>query len=115
MPKLTQTTCDYRHKKMAALMDTLQVDALIFTSADFFQFATNFPTDVQPWERPILAVVPRDGAPFLIMNELSTNHVRFSIEHGKLWITDISFYAEHPKVSNRLPLIGQLHELVAER
>ncbi|MDB5955516.1 Xaa-Pro peptidase family protein [Ramlibacter sp.] len=115
MPKLTQTTFDYRHKKISALMDTLQVDALIFTSADFFQFATNFATDVQPWERPILAVIPREGPPFLIMNELSTNHVRFSIENGKLWITDISFYAEHPKVANRLPLIGQLHELVADR
>jgi Xaa-Pro aminopeptidase len=115
MPKLTQTTCDYRHQKMTALMDMMHVDALIFTSADFFQFATNFHTDVQPWERPIFAVVPRDGAAFLIMNELSTNHVRFSLEKGRLWITDVSFYAEHPKLSNRLPLIGQLHELVADR
>ena len=30
----------------------LAVDALVFTTADFFQFATNFHTDVQPWERP---------------------------------------------------------------
>ncbi len=96
-------------------MDELAVDALVFTTADFFQFATNFHTDVQPWERPIFAVVPRNGNPFLVMNELSTNHVRFSIEQGKLWITDISFYAEHPKVKDRLPLIGQLPELVAER
>lgn len=100
---------------MQRLMDELKVDALVFTSADFFQFATNFHTDVQPWERPIFAVFPRSGDPFLVMNELSTNHVRFSIEKSKLWVTDISFYAEHPKVAERLPLITQIHELLAER
>jgi len=115
MPKLTQTTFKYRHARMTALMDELKLDALVFTTGDFFQFATNFHTDVQPWERPIFAVVPRNGAPFLVMNELSTNHVRFSIEKAKLWVTDISFYAEHPKVGNRLPLIYQLPELLAER
>lgn len=115
MPKLTQKTFQYRHQKMVPLMDSLKVDAIIFTSMDFFQFVTNFHTDVQPWERPIFAVVPRNGAPFLVMNELSTNHVRFSVEKDKLWVTDISFYAEHPKVSGRLPLISQLPELVAGR
>lgn len=115
MPKLSQVTYGYRTEKMKRLMDVLQLDALVFTSGDFFQFATNFHTDVQPWERPIFAVFPRNGEPFLVMNELSTNHVRFSIEQGKLWVTDISFYAEHPKVSNRLPLISQIHELLAEK
>lgn len=115
MPNLTQKTFQYRHQKMTTLMDDLMVDALIFTSGDFFQFATNFHTDVQPWERPIFAIFPRSGTPFLVMNELSTNHVRFSVEKNRLWVTDISFYAEHPKVSNRIPLIGQLPELVAER
>lgn len=115
MPKLTQTTWRYRSDKMQRLMDALQLDALVFSSGDFFQFATNFHTDVQPWERPIFAVFPRNGEPFLIMNELSTNHVRFSIEQGKLWVTDISFYAEHPKVDNRLPLFTQIPELLAER
>ena len=115
MPKLTQRTFQYRHQKMTALMDSLKVDALIFTSGDFFQFATNFHTDVQPWERPIFAVFPRNGTSFLVMNELSTNHVRFSVEKDKLWATDISFYAEHPRVSNRIPLITQLPELLAER
>jgi len=115
MPKLTKALWQYRYDKMTALMDSLQVDALIFTTGDFFQFATNFHTDVLPWERPIFAVVPRNGEPFLVMNELSTNHMRFSQLQGKVWITDVSFYAEHPKVTNRLPLLSQLPELVAER
>ena len=100
---------------MIALMDQLDVDALILTSADFFQFATNFHTDVQTWERPVFAVIPRNGSPFLIMNELSENHVRFSIEKGKLWIRDISFYAEHPRVTNRVPLLQQIPDLLLAR
>lgn len=115
MPKLTEAVWRYRHEKMVQLMDDLRVDALVFTTADFFQFATNFHTDVQPWERPIFAVIPRQGEGFLVMNELSTNHMRFSIEAGKVWVTDITFYAEHPMVRNRLPLVTQLPEIVAER
>ncbi|WP_198970511.1 M24 family metallopeptidase [Xylophilus sp. ASV27] len=115
MPKLTQAVWQYRHDRMVRLMDELAVDALVFTTADFFQFATNFHTDVQPWERPIFAVVPRQGDGFLIMNELSTNHMRFSTEAGKVWITDVTFYAEHPMVQGRLPLVSQLPEILAER
>ena len=68
MPKLTQALWRYRHDKMTQLMDALAVDALVFTTADFFQYATNFHTDVQPWERPIFAVIPRQGDGFLVMN-----------------------------------------------
>lgn len=115
MPKLTKAVWTHRFTKMQALMDETRTDAIVFTGADFFQFATNFHTDVLPWERPIFAVVPRNGTPFLVMNELSTNHMRFSQEQGKVWITDVSFYAEHPRQTQRLPLIQQLPELVAER
>lgn len=115
MAFLTTAVRDYRWSKTRALMDELRVDAFIFTGGDFFQFATNFHTDVQVWERPIYAVLPRNGTPFLVMNELSTNHVRYSLESGKLWISDISFWSEHPRVTNRLPLAPQLPELLAER
>lgn len=115
MPKLTTATWRHRHAQMTALMDAQDLDALVFTSADFFQFATNFHTDVLPWERPIFAVVPRNGEAFLVMNELSTHHMRFSVEQGKVWITDVSFYAEHPRVTQRLPLLAQLPDLVAQR
>jgi Xaa-Pro aminopeptidase len=115
MPKLTQAVWRYRHDKMTKLMNELAVDALVFSTADFFQYATNFHTDVQPWERPIFAVIPRQGEGFLVMNELSTNHMRFSVEAGKVWVTDVTYYAEHPMVQNRLPLISQLPEILADR
>jgi len=106
---------DHRWGLMHALMDRHGLDALAFTSADFFQFATNFSTDVQVWERPIVCVVPRNGAPFVILNELSTNHWRFGIEAGKLWVTDAEFYAEHPRLTRRVPLMPQWADMVADR
>ncbi|WP_342364295.1 Xaa-Pro peptidase family protein [Terrarubrum flagellatum] len=106
---------DYRFGLMRELMDREAFDAIAFTQADFFQFATNFQTDVLPWERPIVCVVPRNGEPFAILNELSTNHWRFTREGQRLWVTDASFYAEHPRVGARLPLASQWVDLVAEK
>jgi Xaa-Pro aminopeptidase len=111
---LTRATADYRRGLMQSLMDRMRLDALAFVTADFFQFGTNFHTDVLPWERPILLVVPRDGAPFAVMHELSTNHLRFAREAQRLWVDDITLYAEHPRVGARLPLYPQWPELVAE-
>uniref|UniRef100_UPI0013315615 M24 family metallopeptidase n=1 Tax=Muricoccus harenae TaxID=2692566 RepID=UPI0013315615 len=115
MASLGEAVRGHRWGLMRALMDLHGLDALAFTSADFFQFATNFGTDVQTWERPILCVVPRNGAPFAILNELSTHHWRFGIEAGKLWVTDTETYAEHPRLTRRAPLLPQWPEMVADR
>lgn len=112
---LSTAVRDHRLALMRGLMDREGYDALAFTSADFFQFATNFATDVQPWERPIVCVVPRDGEPFAVLCELSTNHWRFGLEAQKLWVTDVEFYAEHPRLANRLPLVTEWPQLVADR
>jgi Xaa-Pro aminopeptidase len=114
MAFLGTATRDYRHGLMRELMDLEGLDALAFTSADFFQFATNFSTDVQVWERPVVCVVPRNGSPFAILNELSTNHWRYASEDGRLWVDDVSFYSEHPRTSSRLPLVSQWAQLVAD-
>ena len=106
---------DHRHSAMRALMDREGLDALAFTSADFFQFATNFNTDVQTWERPIVCVVPRDGEPFAVLNELSTNHWRYAAQDQRLWLADAQFYAEHPRTAARLPLRSQWADMVADR
>lgn len=52
MPRLTTAVWRHRRQQMNDLMDALRLDALVFTSADFFQFATNFHTDVLPWGGP---------------------------------------------------------------
>jgi Xaa-Pro aminopeptidase len=115
MATLGNAVRTHRHQQMRELMDREGLDALAFTGADFFQFATNFSTDVQPWERPIVCVVPRDGEPFAVLNELSTHHWRYRQQDQALWVADASFYAEHPRTGARLPLAGQWAELVAEK
>ncbi|RWA52954.1 aminopeptidase [Cupriavidus sp. UYMSc13B] len=112
MAHLTKAVHDARLAAMHRLMDKLRVDALVFGTPDFFQYATNFQLDVWPWERPVFAVVPRNGDTFAVMNELSTNHMRFATERGTVWLADVTYYAEHPRVSNRLPLPAQLPEVV---
>ena len=56
MPFLTRATFDYRRRLMSEMMRAHGLDALAFTGADFFQWATNFHVDVQTWERPIVVV-----------------------------------------------------------
>lgn len=113
MAHLTKAVQGYRLAAMHRLMDKLRVDALVFGTPDFFQYATNFQLDVWPWERPVFVVVPRNGDTFAVMNELSTNHMRFATGKGSVWLADVTYYAEHPRVSNRLPLPAQLPEVVA--
>ncbi|MGH7188147.1 MAG: M24 family metallopeptidase [Acetobacteraceae bacterium] len=114
MAFLGAEVCAARRAAMAALMARDRLDALAFTSADFFQFVTNFATDVQTWERPVLAVVPSEGEPFVILAELSEHHWRYATEAGRLWVKDAYFYAEHPRLGERAPLVGAWAELAAE-
>ncbi|WP_341895081.1 Xaa-Pro peptidase family protein [Ferrovibrio terrae] len=114
MTFLSHAVRDSRLGAMRQLMERLRFDALIFTAADFFQYATNFHVDVQPWERPIMVVVPRDGKPRAIMNELSTHHMMMARERGHVWLDEIEFYAEHPKVAERQYLLPQLPEIATE-
>jgi len=114
-PLLGIATRNYRYRLMCELMDREGVDALAFTTASFFQFATNFATDVEPWERPILCVVPRNGCPFAVLNELSRHHWRFGRESNRLWVNDAHFYAEYPVTPQRgIPRIAHWGELVVE-
>jgi Xaa-Pro aminopeptidase len=114
MPFLTRATFDYRRARMAGMMRANDLDALAFTAADFFQWATNFHVDVQTWERPIVVVVPLGGEPFAMMNELSTNHVRGARERGVMWVDDVTIYAEHPRLAARVPVRAQWAETLAD-
>jgi Xaa-Pro aminopeptidase len=114
MAFLTRKTFDYRRELMRRMMDANGFDALAFLTGDFFQWATNFHVDVQPWERPIVTLVPRDGEPFAIMNELSTNHLRGTVERGTMWVKDVTIYSEHPRLGSRLPLRAQWSETAAD-
>ena len=115
MPFLSARVRDYRHQAMRAFMDEHGLDALAFLTPDYVFYATNYYLDVAPWERPVAVVVPRDGEPFAIMHELSTNHLRMARERATLWVEDVTLYSEHPRLTNRLHLTPQWSQLLAER
>ncbi len=111
MAFLSSEVWAYRRAGMNALMDREGLDALAFTSADFVQFATNFNLDVQTWERPVLAVVPRRGDPFCLLNELSTHHFRMAGARDQLWVEEAQFYDEHRSRANANRLITHWPQL----
>ncbi len=114
MAFLTRNTFDYRCRLMRRMMDANALDALAFVSSDFFQWATNFHVDVQTWERPIAVIVPREGDAFAIMNELSTHHLRGTLERGTMWVGAVTVYSEHPRLGQRAPLRSQWAEALVD-
>lgn len=105
----------FRAERMRELMDREGLDALAFATEDYIKFASNFDVDVASFERPALCVVPRNGEPFMVLHELSSIHWKYCAEQDQIWIRDAALYAEHPRVRNRLPLIYQWADLVAEK
>lgn len=89
--------------------------ALVVTTPMNFYMTTGFHLDVEPWERPVAAVFPAGGDPFLVMNELSTNHLIFSENRGTLFVTDYTIYQEHYSNINRTYTRDQFGEIVASR
>ena len=88
--------------------------ALVVLTPENFLYVSGYFLDVQPWERPVAAVVPRDEDPFLIMHELSTNHVRYANEHDSMWIREVHFYTEHYRLHRRTYLTPQWPQMAAD-
>jgi len=97
----------------AALADA-DLAALVVLTPENFLYVSGYFLDVQPWERPVAAIVPRDGDPFLVMHELSTNHVRYATEHRSMWIPEVHFYTEHYRMQHRTYLTPQWPQMVAD-
>lgn len=89
--------------------------ALVVTTPMNFYMTTGFHLDVEPWERPVAAVFPANSEPFLVMNELSTNHLKFSEDRGTLFVKDYTIYREHLTHINRTYTRDQFGEIVATR
>lgn len=104
-----------RAKRIREWLGEEDMKALVVTTPDNFYMVTGFHLDVAPWERPVAAVIPAEGEPFMIMNELSTNHLRFAEERTSLFMTDYTFYSEHVRTTNRTWIKLQFGELLAMR
>jgi Xaa-Pro aminopeptidase len=84
-----------RHESIRAFLEKEGYEAYIVLTPDNFYYVTGFHLDVAPWERPVAAVIPKNGKPFMVMNELSTNHVRLAKGRGTLAVDDVYFWQEH--------------------
>lgn len=104
-----------RTRRIQEWLGEQEYTALVVTTPENFYMVTGFHLDVAPWERPVAAVIPQDGTPFMIMNELSTNHLKFAEERKTLFVTDYTIYREHLAHVNRTWTREQFGELVAMR
>ena len=114
MAFLSESVFESRRAAMTTMMEEEGLDALLFTTPDFFQYATNFNLDVQPWERPVAAVVPREAEPFVLLNELSSHHWRMASERRQLWVEDAGFYEEHVSTSNANRRVTEWPSILAD-
>lgn len=77
-------------------------------------YVSGFHIDVATWERPVATVIPLDVEPFMILNELSTNDIRYAQEQKTVWIKDLHFYIEHPRPVNRIHTMREWDRLLCE-
>ncbi|HKX19167.1 MAG TPA: M24 family metallopeptidase [bacterium] len=114
MGYLSRGVYDDRLARIRRELEEADLGALAVLTPENFLYVSGYFLDVQPWERPVAAVVPRDGDPFLVMHELSTNHVRYASEHRSMWIPEVHFYAEHYRLQRRTYTTPQWPQMVAE-
>lgn len=113
MPFVPQSVFADRADRIRKHLAENGLEALIVTTPDNFYMVSGFHLDVAPWERPVAAVIPREGEPFLVMNELSTHHLLMAAERESLYIRDYAIYVEHPRSVGRTYTRGQWGELLA--
>jgi Xaa-Pro aminopeptidase len=114
MGYLSRRVFDERLARIRHDLEDADLAALAVLTPENFLYVSGYFLDVQPWERPVAAIVPRDGDPFLVMHELSTNHVRYATEHGSMWIPEVHFYAEHYRLQRRTYTTPQWPQMVAD-
>ena len=86
MNHLPRKIYEERHEAIRRLLRQEGYEAFNVLTPDNFFYLSGFFLDVAPWERPVALVIPRDGAPFAIMNELSTSHIQMSKDRGSVAI-----------------------------
>lgn len=93
--------CKKRAERIRKYLAERDLKALVVLDALNTIYVSGFHLDVEPWERPVATVIPIDAEPCIILNELSTNHYRYGLEKNELWIKDVRYYDEHPRLTNR--------------
>ncbi|MBS7613563.1 aminopeptidase P family protein [Candidatus Bathyarchaeota archaeon] len=103
-----------RGKRIREYLDRNELKAMIILNDLNTIYVSGVFVDVSTWERPIATIIPLDDEPCMILCELSMNHVKYSLEHGRGWIKDLKFYAEHPRQVNRMFTMREWSMLLKE-
>jgi len=109
---LSRSIYEERHKRIRADLDARGLEALFVMIPDNITYVSGFFLDVATFERPVAAIIPKQGEPCLVLNELSTNHVAEAQKLGAVCIDNVHIYAEHPRQQNRLYTIVEWSSLV---
>ena len=112
---ISRKVIEERWEAVRSFLHEHDYDALGVLTPENTYYVSNWQLDVEPWERPVITVIPREGEPFMVLHELSTNHVRLARERGAIAIDDITYYAERPSSGRRGWTRIQWAELVAEQ
>ncbi len=115
MPFVPMKVFKDRQKRIQSFIAEQGLEAVIVNTAGNIAMMSGFMLDVEPWERPVAFVFPKEGAPFAVLNELSTNHLKMAEKRGSLYITDYSIYVEHPPTRNRTWTRDQWAQLLDTR
>ena len=109
---------DVRHSRASAMQEFMAqhgIDALIFLTPDWVFFATNYPEGyLEPWERPLAVCIPREGAPFALMHEISSGAIDESSQRGEMWVSDVTVYAERPQAADRMPIAPEWAQTMSD-
>jgi Xaa-Pro aminopeptidase len=87
------------HERVQALQAWLlehDYGAYLVSNVENTAYLTGWRLDVEPWERPILTIVPRQGLPSMVLHELSIHGTRMARERGTMIVDDVTFYIEQP-------------------
>ncbi len=115
MPSIPLDAFYSRQDHIRRFLATEAYEALIILDPHNCYYLSGFFVDVLTWERPIALVIPRDAAPFFILNELSTHHIYMAKEQNTLAVDDTVFYTEHPSSTQRTFTRFQWLELLAKK
>lgn len=98
---ISRAVIQERWTKIQSFLKANVYQALAVLNPQNIYYVSGWHLDVEPWERPVVTVIPAQGEPFMILHELSTHHIQMSRERGSIYIDDISFYQERVSTSQR--------------
>lgn len=73
----------------------------------------NVDRDASVWERPCALILPLDGEPAFVLNEICEPHAQLSIDLGWCWVSDCQYYLERPSLNDDVATIQEWGKLVA--